>query len=188
MLNIKWRPVAIIAAVVLLVHFLVRPAYNFSQADDGESQADREKVIPEPADMKHPMPVTVTVTKNAEGVPQTVTSVIKETVYVNNDDADVILERASAAFVVLTRNNDLKQLRETLVQLEDRFNRRYHYPYVFLNNEPFSDEFKEKIQSVVSGECQFGLIPEEHWSYPEFINQTRASEARQDMQNRKIIY
>ncbi|KAJ2786868.1 hypothetical protein GGI15_001189, partial [Coemansia interrupta] len=71
-------------------------------------------------------------------------------------------EKTSAAFVILTRNKDLKDLRETLIQLEDRFNRRYHYPYVFLNNEPFSDEFKAKISNIVSGECEFGLIPTEH--------------------------
>ncbi|KAJ2782989.1 alpha-1,2-mannosyltransferase ktr1 [Coemansia javaensis] len=97
-------------------------------------------------------------------------------------------EKASAAFVILTRNKDLKDLRETLVQLEDRFNRRYNYPYVFLNNEPFSDEFKERVADVVSGECRFGLIPKEHWSYPDYINQTRAAEARKDMEQRKIIY
>ncbi|PIA12603.1 glycosyl transferase, partial [Coemansia reversa NRRL 1564] len=96
--------------------------------------------------------------------------------------------RASAAFVILTRNKDLKELRESLVQLEDRFNRRYNYPYVFLNNEPFSDDFKERIRNVVSGECQFGLIPEEHWSYPDFINQTMAAEARMSLLERKVIY
>lgn len=26
---------------------------------------------------------------------------------------------------------------------EDRFNKKYKYPYVFLNEEPFSQEFKE---------------------------------------------
>ncbi|KAJ2720993.1 alpha 1,2-mannosyltransferase 2.4.1 [Coemansia sp. Benny D115] len=97
-------------------------------------------------------------------------------------------ERASAAFVILTRNKDWKELRESLMQLEDRFNRRYHYPYVFLNNEEFSDEFKSRISAVISGEAEFGLIPTEHWSYPDFINQTKAAEARQDMMQRKVIY
>ncbi|KAJ2238362.1 hypothetical protein H4R99_000284 [Coemansia sp. RSA 1722] len=114
------------------------------------------------------------------------TSLVTETAQSPKEDA--IPEKASAAFVILTRNKDLKDLRETLVQLEDRFNRRYHYPYVFLNNQPFSDEFKEKISSVVSGDCEFGLIPTEHWSYPDFINQTRAAEARKDMAERKVIY
>ncbi|KAJ2296141.1 alpha-1,2-mannosyltransferase ktr1, partial [Coemansia sp. RSA 2705] len=127
--------------------------------------------------------VTTTMTST---VLQTEKTMVTETVQAAA--AQPPTERASAAFVILTRNKDLKELRETLAQLEDRFNRRYQYPYVFLNNEPFSDDFKEKIQEVVSGECQFGLIPEEHWSYPDFINQTRAAEVRKDMKERKVIY
>ncbi|KAJ2257423.1 alpha-1,2-mannosyltransferase ktr1 [Coemansia sp. RSA 454] len=195
MLNVKWRPVAIIATLVLLIHFIVRSPYiefQFSQTDDAKDalQAEHENVIANgqaPGNMKHPLPVTVTVTQDG-GTPHTVTSIVKETVFVDSDTTNEVLEKANAAFVVLTRNKDLKDLRETLIQLEDRFNRHYKYPYVFLNNEPFSDEFKEKIQGMVSGECQFGLIPEEHWSYPEYIDQTRAAEARKDMQDRKVIY
>ncbi|KAJ2827094.1 hypothetical protein IWW50_002055 [Coemansia erecta] len=127
--------------------------------------------------------VTTTMTST---IMQTDKTIVTETVQVASDLPPA--EKASAAFVILTRNKDLRELRESLAQLEDRFNRRYKYPYVFLNNEPFSDDFKEKIQGVVSGECQFGLIPEEHWSYPDYINQTRAAEARKDMQDRKVIY
>ena len=29
--------------------------------------------------------------------------------------------------------------------LEDRFNKEFQYPYVFLNEEPFSEEFKEYV-------------------------------------------
>ncbi|ORX70753.1 glycosyl transferase [Linderina pennispora] len=111
--------------------------------------------------LKHPLP--------GNGPATTVTERIVETVVAREDDAG-IEEKVSAAFVILTRNRDLKDLRETLIQLEDRINRKYHYPYVFLNNEPFSDEFKEKIS-------KFGLIPKEHWSYPEWINQTKAAES-----------
>lgn len=52
---------------------------------------------------------------------------------------------ANATFVILARNHELKDLVKTLKQMEDRFNHRYHYPYVFLNEEPFSDEFKESV-------------------------------------------
>ncbi|KAJ2407082.1 hypothetical protein GGI10_005062, partial [Coemansia sp. RSA 2530] len=129
------------------------------------------------------MSVTATITSTEM---TTQTAVVTEVVQVPREVP--ASDRASAAFVILTRNKDLDDLRETLVQLEDRFNRRHHYPYVFLNNDPFSDEFKEKIASVVSGECHFGLIPHEHWSYPEYINQTKAAEVREDMKMRKVIY
>ncbi|KAJ2039656.1 hypothetical protein H4S04_005066 [Coemansia sp. S16] len=127
--------------------------------------------------------VTATITSTAM---TTQTALVTEMVQIPREVP--ASDKTSAAFVILTRNRDLNDLRETLIQLEDRFNRRYHYPYVFLNNEPFSDEFKEKIASVVTGECQFGLIPHEHWSYPDYINQTKAAEVREDMKMRKVIY
>ncbi|KAJ2788995.1 hypothetical protein GGI18_002649, partial [Coemansia linderi] len=86
------------------------------------------------------MSVTATITSTEM---TTQTAVVTEVVQVPREVP--ASDRASAAFVILTRNKDLDDLRETLVQLEDRFNRRHHYPYVFLNNDPFSDEFKEKI-------------------------------------------
>ncbi|KAJ1890444.1 hypothetical protein LPJ66_007475, partial [Kickxella alabastrina] len=56
------------------------------------------------------------------------TSVVTEVVQVPKEE--IKEPKADAAFVILTRNKDLKDLRETLIQLEDRFNRRYNYPYV----------------------------------------------------------
>ena len=50
---------------------------------------------------------------------------------------------ANATFVILARNFELKSLVKTLKQIEDRFSHQYHYPYVFLNEEPFTEEFKE---------------------------------------------
>ncbi|RKP12470.1 putative mannosyltransferase [Piptocephalis cylindrospora] len=96
--------------------------------------------------------------------------------------------RAKAAFVILVRNSDLQDMRKTLREVEDRFNRNFNYPYVFLNDEPFTEEFKTYTQSLTKAECKYGLIPKEHWSYPSWIDQTRAKEAREDMKRRKIIY
>ncbi|KAJ1827934.1 hypothetical protein LPJ73_008671, partial [Coemansia sp. RSA 2703] len=191
MLNVKWRPIAIIAALLVLGHFLLLSPYLDSRRLSADPAADdplnHGSPVNDPLiDIKHPPPVTVTVTRG-EAAAYTETQVVKETVVIHEDLSEP-QEKTSAAFVILTRNKDLKDLRETLIQLEDRFNRRYHYPYVFLNNEPFSDEFKAKISNIVSGECEFGLIPTEHWSYPDYINQTRAAEARKDMADRKIIY
>ncbi|KAJ2668592.1 hypothetical protein GGI25_006412, partial [Coemansia spiralis] len=196
MLNIKWRLVAIIASIVLLVHFLWLSPYLESQqpSQDGNllddtnapNHENNDNDTGKGAGIIHPPAVTVTVTRET-GAAATITEIVKETVYAA-DVKEPVVERTNAAFVILTRNKELDSLRETLAQLESRFNHRYHYPYVFLNNEPFSDKFKEKIADIVSGECHFGLIPTEHWSYPDYINQTRASEARKDMAERKIIY
>ncbi|KAJ2358449.1 hypothetical protein IWW50_000993, partial [Coemansia erecta] len=52
---------------------------------------------------------------------------------------------ANAAFVVLIRDRELDAFLGTMRQLEDRFNRRHHYPYVFLNDKPFSDKFMQTV-------------------------------------------
>lgn len=41
--------------------------------------------------------------------------------------------KANAAFVILVRNQDLASILESLQQVELHFNRKHHYPFVFLN-------------------------------------------------------
>lgn len=53
--------------------------------------------------------------------------------------------RANATIVMLARNGDLPGIIKSMKQLEDRFNKKFHYPYVFLNEEPFSDKFKQYV-------------------------------------------
>lgn len=65
--------------------------------------------------------------------------------------------RANAAFVILTRNSELDALRKTMQQLEARFNSKFNYPYVFLNDEDFTDEFRELTTSMTSAETHYGM-------------------------------
>jgi alpha 1,2-mannosyltransferase len=78
---------------------------------------------------------------------------IKETINQNLPKAkpppaqalDTVVEtgkRANASFVILCRNSDMGNIIRSVREMEDRFNRKYQYPYVFLNEEPFTDEFK----------------------------------------------
>lgn len=96
--------------------------------------------------------------------------------------------RVKAAFVILARNSDLTGIRYAIRQMEDRFNHKYNYPYVFLNEEHFSDEFKEKTSDLTTAQTFYGKIEADMWGYPDHINQTYAAECRQDMHNRQIIY
>jgi alpha 1,2-mannosyltransferase len=54
----------------------------------------------------------------------------------------IVGHRANATFVMLARNSDVGGAIRSIRALEDRFNNRYGYPYVFLNDVPFSDDFK----------------------------------------------
>lgn len=63
------------------------------------------------------------------------------------------------------------------------------YPYVFLNDEPFTEDFKRGIQSLVSTTADFGLIPPEHWGkHPAWVDELRAARARQAMADAKVPY
>lgn len=97
-------------------------------------------------------------------------------------------DRVNATFVTLARNDDVWEIASSIRQVEDRFNHNYHYDWVFLNDDLFDDTFKEVTTSLVSGTTHYGLIPKEHWSYPDWIDQDKARHARVDMDNRKIIY
>ena len=51
--------------------------------------------------------------------------------------------RANATIVMLVQNSELEGALNSVRQLEDRFNRKHGYPYVFLNDVVFTDSFKK---------------------------------------------
>lgn len=97
-------------------------------------------------------------------------------------------KRANATFLMLARNEDVDRAVHTVKELEDQFNRRYHYPWVFLNEKPFSDDFKRRVEVVATGPVYFGKIPDEDWYQPKWINETRATEERIKMEEDAVIY
>jgi alpha 1,2-mannosyltransferase len=96
--------------------------------------------------------------------------------------------RMNATFVTLARNADIWDIARSIRQVEDRFNRKFHYDWVFLNDKPFDATFKKVTTSLVSGTTHYGEIPVEHWSFPDHIDQDKARKVREDMAQRKIIY
>ncbi|KAJ2716595.1 hypothetical protein H4R19_000548 [Coemansia spiralis] len=87
-----------------------------------------------------------------------------------------------AAIVALVRNSDLFGLRQSMRQLEDRFNRQYNYPYIFVNDVPFTDEFKQGVRDVTRAQVQFGTLDHDSWKVPEWINQARYAEVKRTAQ------
>ena len=57
--------------------------------------------------------------------------------------------RANATFVVLARNSEAKGVEQSIRDIEARFNAQYQYPYVFLNDEEFTDEFKACVMMSI---------------------------------------
>lgn len=109
-------------------------------------------------------------------------------------DYDTRLEHhANAAIVSLCRNQELQALLQTLSVFEKRFNQRFGYPYIFLNDQPFSDHFKQQVTQLLNSfrsnaSVEFGLVPEAHWQVPEWINRTRMQDSLGYMQSQSIPY
>lgn len=97
-------------------------------------------------------------------------------------------ENVKAVMVTLARNSDLWSLVYSIRHVEDRFNNRYHYDWVFFNDEPFSDEFKRVTSALVSGKTKYGLIPKEHWSVPSFIDNDKFDKARKKLGMEDVPY
>ncbi|CCC68767.1 hypothetical protein NCAS_0B06830 [Naumovozyma castellii] len=96
--------------------------------------------------------------------------------------------KEKATFVTLARNSDLYSLVESIKAVEDRFNHKFQYDWVFLNDAEFSDEFKNVTSNLISGKTKYGVVPHEHWSFPPWIDQDKAAKVRDEMREKKIIY
>lgn len=94
-------------------------------------------------------------------------------------------QKVRAAFVSLARNSEVYNMLNSIRHVEDRFNRKFNYDWVFFNDVPFSEEFIKLTSAAVSGKAIYEVIPHEHWSYPEWIDQTKAAKARVKMANVK---
>ncbi|KAI0919620.1 hypothetical protein AcW1_003175 [Taiwanofungus camphoratus] len=96
--------------------------------------------------------------------------------------------RANATMLMLARNSELDKAAASVMELEEKFNKQFGYPWIFLNNVPFSNEFKERMSAIVSGPVTFALIPPHHWYQPDWIDEEKATEGRRKMTEDGIIY
>ncbi|KAI8976175.1 nucleotide-diphospho-sugar transferase [Pilobolus umbonatus] len=97
-------------------------------------------------------------------------------------------DREKAAFVVLARNTDLNGLRSSMQMMEDRFNHKFNYPWVFLNDQPFDQKFKDFTSGLASGKTYYGELTSDMWGYPEWIDQEKARLSREKMEQEEVIY
>lgn len=94
----------------------------------------------------------------------------------------------NATFVSLVRNSELAKLKGTIKQIESTFNDKYHYPYVFLNEEPFTDRFKSAIQQLTKSECFFEQVSTEEWYKPSSIDKDREKAGIKYLEEKGVGY
>ena len=73
-------------------------------------------------------------------------------VYPDEDDR----ARGKAAIIALVRNSELREMSQSMRELEETFNRKFKYPWIFFNDEPFDDRFKRITTSLTDAETHYG--------------------------------
>lgn len=93
-----------------------------------------------------------------------------------------VAPRENATILMLARNEELLGAVKSIRSLESKFNRHHHYPVVFLNNLPWSDEFQKRLKAEVSGEAIFETISASDWGFSPGtdIDEARSAMDRQE--------
>ncbi|KAF2838302.1 glycosyltransferase family 15 protein [Patellaria atrata CBS 101060] len=96
--------------------------------------------------------------------------------------------RANAAFVVLARNKELDGVIQSMRSIERHFNRWFHYPYVFLNDGDFDENFKATVANYSSSKVEFGKIDASMWGFPDWVDKNVAQEGIRKQGDQAIMY
>ncbi|KAM4059777.1 glycolipid 2-alpha-mannosyltransferase [Hirsutella rhossiliensis] len=101
--------------------------------------------------------------------------------------------RARAALVMLARNADLGGAVASVRNVQQQFNRHFGYPWVFLNDEPWSREFVAAVGDAVAEDAggaaaSFETIPADMWGYPDWVDRDEARRRMLEMQSRGVKY
>ena len=72
--------------------------------------------------------------------------------------------------------------------LERTFNHKFNYPWTFLNDEPFTEEFKKAMRAATKAEVRFDVVPKEHWDVPNWINDDLYKESVQVLKEEGVQY
>lgn len=69
-------------------------------------------------------------------------------------------DRPKAAIISLVRNEELEGILQSMRQLEQRWNRRYNYPWMFFSEREFSEEFKVSFsRNLASTSTPLRILP-----------------------------
>lgn len=90
--------------------------------------------------------------------------------------------------MVLARNKEIDGVIQSIKSIERHFNRWYHYPYVFLNNDEFDDAFKETVKNYTSGTVEFGMVEPDTWGFPDWVDHKVAKEGIAKQGDAAVMY
>lgn len=101
--------------------------------------------------------------------------------------------RASAALVMLARNQDVDGAVGSVRSVQQQFNQHFGYPWVFLNDKQWSPEFKRRVGRAVEeggggATATFETISSDMWGFPDWIDREKAQQNMASMKSRGISY
>lgn len=108
--------------------------------------------------------------------------------YIGCREPDIDAPRADAAFVMLARNSELDDVVSSMKSMERHFNQWFKYPWVFLNDVEFDDNFKQTVKQYTTADVEFGVVPQEQWDFPETVDRDELHELLQGQGDRGIMY
>jgi mannosyltransferase len=104
----------------------------------------------------------------------------------NNNDNNYQL--ANATLMILAKNSDLKGVIHTMKQIEKKFNSKFNYPYVFLNDGNFNQLFKDKIKQLTNSKIYFEKIDPKIWNQPNWIDENLQNTNMKILKDQNIAY
>jgi len=113
---------------------------------------------------------------------------IPDEYYLKQNHTDPQGRKANAAIVILARNGDINGVVSSVKQMEDRFNKKFNYDYVLLNDQPFEESFKKRVGELTDSTVKYGLIPHDDWNQPDWIDEEKATAERKKMIKDNVIY
>ncbi|KAF7322988.1 Glycosyltransferase family 15 protein [Mycena chlorophos] len=172
------RIVAVLLATILSIHFLIHTA---NSSDSLQVQLASWSFTKMPATHSNKSNSAAPVESTLASLP--VPSPMHPAAY-NAPPSG----RANATFVFLARNSDIDGVAAAVQSVEDRFNRRHGYPWVFLNDEYFTEQFMFRVRLLTDAPVFFGRIERDAWNQPDWIDEEKARKGRLKLMSQRIIY
>ena len=113
---------------------------------------------------------------------------LDEPFHIGCQEPDTSAPRENATILMLARNSDLDGAVKSLTSLEEQFNKWFHYPVVFLNDQPWDQDFMDAVTRVASGNVHFGVIDKSMWQYPDWIDQGKARRLMDVQAQANVLY
>jgi mannosyltransferase len=84
-----------------------------------------------------------------------------------------------AALVTLVQEDDISATLFSIQQIEDKFNNRHLYDWVFFSVQDLPERFKELTSNATNATCIFEVIPEENWNMPGWTDHSQLSDSHE---------